>query len=297
MAYKLAFDDLTAAVRACAHDQLRDAVDQLEHRRAEDPVRAVHEARKDLKKTRALVRLVRPALKARTYRAENGALRDAAGRVSGARDADVMVAVADELAPLMVGRISEQAADALRARLEGARGTTPPSEIEAAVAELRAADERVDAWVPEALTRDVLIAGMLRAYAEGRGHFRHARDHDPTPEELHEWRKRVKDLWYHTRLVEPAWPALLGPQAAELKVLSEHLGDDHDLAVFAGHVGDDPELEPLHAIVADRRAELLAWARGLGERVYAERPKAFAARMDHLIAAAEREARATVPAS
>ena len=28
---------------------------------------------------------------------------------------------------------------------------------------------------------------------------------DPSPEHLHDWRKRVKDLWYHLRLLRDAW--------------------------------------------------------------------------------------------
>lgn len=31
----------------------------------------------------------------------------------------------------------------------------------------------------------------------------------PSVENLHEWRKRVKDLWYQVRLLTPLWPGML----------------------------------------------------------------------------------------
>ena len=51
---------------------------------------AVHEARKCCKKLRALLRLVRPAISARTYRDENTAFRDAARPLTAVRDAKVL---------------------------------------------------------------------------------------------------------------------------------------------------------------------------------------------------------------
>src|SRR5262245_3310108 len=95
MAYRLSFaDDVASSVRSCAREQLAGAAEQLE-RADGDPVKAVHEARKHLKKTRALLRLVRPALGREAYRSENDALRDTGLALSGARDADVRVQTAD----------------------------------------------------------------------------------------------------------------------------------------------------------------------------------------------------------
>jgi hypothetical protein len=52
---------------------------------------AVHEARKDLKKLRAVLRLVRDDLGDAVYRSENVRFRDAGRMLSGARDAHVRV--------------------------------------------------------------------------------------------------------------------------------------------------------------------------------------------------------------
>ena len=57
----------------------------------------MHEARKDMKKLRALLRLVRGELGDRVYAFENTCFRDTARELSGVRDADVMLATLGDL--------------------------------------------------------------------------------------------------------------------------------------------------------------------------------------------------------
>jgi CHAD domain-containing protein len=305
MAYRLSFasdDDVPSSVRRCAREQLAGAAERLE-RAEEDPVTAVHEARKHLKKTRALLRLARPALGRKAYRRENGALRDAGLALSGTRDADVRVATAAALADRAAGRVPVDVFDALRDALgaEAAGGQGDPSATFTGVIEaLRAAELRVEAWPLERADWETVLAGVTRAYARGREAFAVVRA-TPEPELLHAWRKRAKDLWYHQRLLAPAWRDVLGAQAEAAHALSELLGDDHDLAVLATRLADDaPPLAPavdaqraeLRALVAHRSDELRADAVRLGRRVYAESPKAFSRRLARYVALAVDEARA-----
>ena len=58
---------------------------------------AIHDTRKALKRLRALVRLLRAELGERQYKREHAILRDAARRLAGARDAEVMVGTLDAL--------------------------------------------------------------------------------------------------------------------------------------------------------------------------------------------------------
>jgi CHAD domain-containing protein len=130
-----------------------------------------------------------------------------------------------------------------------------------------------DAWPLRDLDADALAESLKRTYKRGRDAFALA-DRKPTTSNLHEWRKRVKDLWYQERLLEDTWPGVMKAQAKEAKKLSQLLGEDHDLAVLADRVNDSQ----LHRMIDERRAELLADSRELGRRIYAERPKAFARR-------------------
>jgi CHAD domain-containing protein len=245
--------DLPAAVRAVAAEQLDDAIAQL--RDGEDRVTAVHEARKDLKKVRSLLRLVRTAMPKDDRRRAGGALRDIAASLAGTRDADVM---RETLAKL------------------GATGTftvvAQDPDVPAAIAGLERERALVSVWPLDGVDRAALATGLAIAYSRGRDEYRASRA-DPTVEGIHEWRKRVKDLWYQARLLEAAWPAVLDALAEEAHTLSDLLGDDHDLGVLA------EQMENLAALCHRRRAELQDEAFALGARLYAEKPKAFARRI------------------
>src|ERR1700742_2668401 len=113
MAYRLALaDDLAASLQAVARDQLEGAAEGLAE--GDDPVEAVHDPRKRIKKTRSALRLARRGLPKRVYRAENAALRDTARGLSGARDADVMVETADKLGERLGGHVPAALFDTLR---------------------------------------------------------------------------------------------------------------------------------------------------------------------------------------
>ena len=81
--------------------------------------------------------------------------------------------------------------------------------------------------------------GLARGYRRGRRALREAVDR-PTDEHVHEWRKSVKTLWYHVRLLEPAAPSVFAPAIEALDHLAEALGDDHDLAVLVERLASDP---------------------------------------------------------
>ena len=266
MSYGLTFSEEPAdAVERVRREQLDAAAESLE--REEDPVEAIHDARKRIKKTRALLRLARPGLSRKRYRRRNRALRDTGRAMSGTRDADVLVETVDDLAERYAGRQPKTFFTRIRKGLVTETQADPDAHADA----LRALAG--EPWPLAELAPDDLAASLRHTYARGRKAFAKA-DREPTTTNLHEWRKRVKDLWYQQRLLEATWPGVMKAQAKEAKTLSKLLGEDHDLAVLAQHV-DEPELTEL---IDARRAELLADARALGRRVYAERPKAFARR-------------------
>src|SRR3954471_24540286 len=87
-------------VRRLAIGRIDDALDELRGVSDSSRAEAVHEARKDLKKLRALLRLARGELGERTFARENACFRDAASELGGARDADAMLETLGGLAYL-----------------------------------------------------------------------------------------------------------------------------------------------------------------------------------------------------
>ena len=195
--------------------------------------------------------------------------------MSGSRDADVLVETVDALAERFAGQYPktffarrQAAAGRARPRAAQARPTPPRTPTRSrGLAQRRVAAARA--------RRRRRWPARCSAPTPAAARRSRAADRKPTATNLHEWRKRVKDLWYQQRLLEDTWPGVMKAQAKEAKKLSKLLGEDHDLAVLAEHVDD------ARAPRADRRAPRRA-ARAsratLGRRIYAERPKAFARR-------------------
>ena len=122
MAYRFETDEgVREAVVRCAREQLDDAVGALSEGIGDDPVAAVHSARKAVKKERSLLRLARGAISPKRRRRENRALRDAARGLSGARDADVMAETIAQLFDRFAGQLPHSTFTEIAEELERTR--------------------------------------------------------------------------------------------------------------------------------------------------------------------------------
>jgi CHAD domain-containing protein len=289
MPYRLRIDEgVQDGVRRCAREQLDRAIGQLTEQVADEPVDAVHDARKALKQERSLLRLARGTVDPAQRRRENAALRDAARMLSAARDAEVMLQALDALSEEFTGQVPQAAFDAIRHRLEAERDPARERLLESGLTslmadELRVIPTRIDDWRLGREGWKAIRPGLDTGYRRGRRAFERARA-TPTVDNLHEWRKRAKDLWYALRLLKPVSPDIIGGHADEAHALSDLLGDDHDLALLRETlrtgVGDVPvDVDAVIELIDRRRDQLQAEAMQVGERLYAERPKAFRRRM------------------
>ncbi len=293
MAYRLdARETLPQGIRRIVGEQLDGAVEGLRTATGDERDRAVHDARKRLKKARAALRLVRDEVGSKTYKRENQALRDVGRSLSASRDAAVLVETVDRLgeqvplarrslAPLRVVLEQRRRETAARALGEGGALASAADEIE----EIRA---RVEGWRLHTDSFSALEDGLRRTYRRGSKRFAEARK-DPTDERMHEARKRVKDLWYHARILEPVWPGPMDQLVEATDDLGDLLGEDHDLAVLADTVralaGEDADGgagETALTLAENRRAELRSKVWPLGRRVYADKPKPFVRRVRNL---------------
>ncbi|HZG50243.1 MAG TPA: CHAD domain-containing protein [Thermoleophilaceae bacterium] len=267
-------EPLIEGLRRIAVGRIDNAIEALSGELGLTPEQAVHEARKDLKKLRSLLRLVRGGLGEKTYRRELTCFRDAAAELAGARDSDVMVATLDGLG------LAPELAGPLRRSLEANRLRSGGPAHGAVIEMLRSARERVGAWSVSDDSFHAVRPGLERMYRGGRRGFRSARE-QPSVEELHEWRKRVKDLWYQQTLLRSLWPPVMKAVADEAHELSDLLGDDHDLAMLLDWAREHAEAPPeLVEAVERRRHALQAAALALGARLYSDKPSAFVRRLE-----------------
>jgi CHAD domain-containing protein len=270
-------------IRRIAYGRIDHAMEALSGESDAEPEEAVHEARKDMKKLRALLRLVRGEVGEEVFRRENAAFRDIARELAGVRDADVMLATLSDLEQRYPEELPEKVVGDLRQGLEAHRlrtaAGTRPQAAKAALAMLREARGRAADWPLERDGFEPLADGLRRSYRRGRRDWRAAAD-ELSDEKLHEWRKRAKDLWYHHSILERSWKPVMSSLADEAHELSDRLGDDHDLAVLLAWAQEHESADELEPLIATRRQELQTEAFTYGARFYADKPKAFVTRIE-----------------
>jgi CHAD domain len=264
---------------------------------------AIHETRKALKRLRALVRLLRAELGERRYKREHAILRDAARRLAGARDAEVMVGTLDALLHRHPRRLGKRRPlIELRKLLVAERAIAERKTLgnramrEELVRELGGLRERASRWdLPERPGIALVERDLQRIYREGRErrqHVAHVKNGRGTGAKggrgaraTHEWRKRVKDLRYAAQIL--GRPAL----AHRADRLAELLGEEHDLVVLAGLLpppGRAPfkgkrgrrARKALLERIERRRRRLRRRALKEGKRIYGRKPKKFVRRVE-----------------
>ncbi len=239
----------------------------------------VHRARRELKRARALLRLVRAALPADVYRGADETLRDAGRLLAGARDAAVLQALVERTAmsasvrPLAVRTFCRR----LLQEWQLARDATDLAGTRALLARARS---RIAA-APVEGDSALLAAGFVKIYRRGRQAFGGAR-RVRHPVRLHEWRKHVKHYWHALEVLEPVSPQLLGALAREARSLADALGQHHDCVLLAQRLKAAPlgahVRRPLLRSLARRREALYRAALAAGRRLYEQKPRRLARR-------------------
>jgi CHAD domain-containing protein len=277
-------EPVAAGVKRILTAQVDDAIAHLHGEAGTEPAEAIHEARKDVKKIRSALRLVRHEIGDEVWRRENDRYRDIARTLSSFRDAEILVEALDGLADRF-GPEAEGRFGALRDQLDKEnRDAHDDGSVERAMTEaaagLAAARSGIDTLPLEGDGWDLIGPGIHRTYRRGRKRLR-AVEEEASVTNLHELRKRVKDLWYQLRLIrgDNDMVASLADHAHDL---SDHLGDDHDLALLREVVqrrraafSDPADKRHLLEEIDQRRGELQFAAISLGERIYADKPKRF----------------------
>ncbi|GAB4577659.1 MAG: hypothetical protein Fur0022_03900 [Anaerolineales bacterium] len=305
MAYRLeAHETVSMGTRRVLLERVQEALDDLTNPE-KDRNKGVHDARKNLKRLRAALRLIRGEIGEEAYLQENVDFRDAARLIASARDSWVMVETLDRLAIEYQEYLAPGAFAGVRQTLVNQYETVKQRALEsedtipAVVNILRSAHARLENLPIQRENFAVFRAGLHKIYTQGQTAMTLAYTH-PSPEAFHEWRKRVKYLWYQIEILALLWPNMLENLAEELHTLSEYLGEDHDLAVLRRVVLDDPdgfadekELLLFISLIDQKRLRLQASAHPLGERIYFDPPKIFVARLEQYWKAwrAEDEAR------
>ncbi len=286
MAYQIRRDDrnIKAMVRRIA----RERIDSALERASELPDAAgVHEIRKETKKLRGLLQLVKPRFKGAAR--ANAALKRGAAELAQLRDAEVRLATFDSLAEALDDPAPTEPIRAVLA--EEVERLRAPKQLRAATKALRETllqlRGEIGDWKIKGGGFDVLGEGLGTTWRQARRDMKRAgRSFNGAfnAEPFHDWRRSVKHHWYQARILEPLWPEMMAPHIAAADALGALLGDHNDLDVLvvrlAGDLPEDtgPAAARLTERALERRHLLAGRALILGRRLLADRPEALVAR-------------------
>jgi hypothetical protein len=286
MAFRFKLDEpIEREFRRIGLEQIQRAQRQLGANIA--PESEIHEARKCIKRIRALLRLGREGLGEKIFHAENGRFRAVAAELAPARDDHVILQTI-----LMLEADASDAARASLARLKAvllAHGAGTPREygkrISNAHAALNRAARRFNRLTIKPDDFTTLAKGLTRTYRGGLKRFAsaYAQNND---EAFHEWRKCVQAHWRHMSLLSRIWPALFEARVAAARELSQILGEDHDLAILkarlaALHPGalSADDTQEIEQMILARQTALRLASNPRGLLLYAEKAKAHGQRI------------------
>jgi CHAD domain-containing protein len=267
-------------LKAAARTELRSLAAALRNTKSGQ---SVHGARRQIKRLRSLMRLLRTPMGEDAFRAANDALRRAADALAGQRRAEALVAAAGRLG----GKNGHwrQIAEAHRgAHVAGPAAESGPGAAREAI---KAAAEVVRGLrLKHGAAPDIGIA-FLTTYQRARKWLDHGFS-SGSAEDLHTARKHVIHHIHHLDLLRAhlSHPAR---RIAALEKLREALGDLNDLdelcQLAAGGKASLPESAA--RAMAKRRAMLIKRAEKAAGRLFRHKPKAFQERIGAMWTLAE----------
>jgi CHAD domain-containing protein len=272
-------EQIDSALRLCRHPAKERGV-------------TVHEVRKHLKKLRAAMRLSVGEVGKNQHAREDRCVREIGRLVSDLRDAQVRLQTLIQLRDEAAKKSEENPFPRIEELLSLERESFSAAFAgwqKQAIPKLERVHERLAEWPLDRIIWKQICGAVEKIYKRGqRGLAKTIKK--PVPENFHAWRKRVKDLWYQLRILEPLNRVVLQEMAHDADVLGELLGREHDfdflMARLEKESGDDAlrdELARLQKLVRKRGTRLCRDALELGRRFYAEPPKAFAKRISIFI--------------
>jgi CHAD domain-containing protein len=249
------------------------------------PTKAVHDARKALRRARAVLALVAGALPKSERRAVGKALQEARRALSTARDHAVAPETASQLAlgdedRMTAKRVLDNAAEALPAiselkQLVGESAARAAAQLEA-----------LEAALPQELEWDVVVEGLQETYGEARRARRAGKSSKPW---FHTWRRRSKELGYQLDLLaEHAGPRLAAIHS-EIDGVTDTLSPAVDLIMLREFVttygqgipADD--IDHLKTAIDAQLADLMKDARRAGRDTFRQRPRKFGKRLSKAV--------------
>ena len=277
-------------IRRIVLRQLEVAISELRVVGDPESDEAIHDARRRVKKIRAIIRLVQPVLD-KTYHTVDRDLRDVSRLLAPVADGQGIITTLNELAHRYRKSLSRRAVTSLRAglRLRSARTdgeANAKGVVETAAAALKTECKRVKQWTIHGEGFQAIAPGLEESYRRARQAMIQAWA-KPKPAHYHAWRRYVKDHWFHVRLVEDCCGNQLIGYQRRLEALDGVLGEYHNVLLLRDVLATDGFLSRQETagclrVVSRYQRFLRRHAETLALRIYSDKPRRYVRRVRRL---------------
>jgi CHAD domain-containing protein len=281
---------ISSEIRRIVLKQLEAAISELHSVGDPQSDDAVHDARRRVKKIRAIIRLVRPVLD-KEYRAVDRDLSTVSRLLAPVADGRGIVETLEEIEHRYPASLPNRTFAAARAGVlrNGARADREAHQrgiLKIAAGTLRSERSRVKHWRIRADGFRAIAPGLEESYRRARRKMIETWS-KPKPSNFHTWRRSVKDHWFHVRLLEGRCGDHLVFYERRIEALDGILGEYHNVVLLRDVLVTDASLPReegarcLRVVVRYQRV-LRRHAEVLGARIYNESPRRFVRRVRHL---------------
>jgi CHAD domain-containing protein len=247
-------------------------------RAGDDPEEAIHEYRKSVRRARAVIALLRPALGRKAAAGISRELRRAFAETGTLRDSDVLLGT--------LRRVEES--DPARSEIETILGRESVQDSKKATRALeqgreilRPLPDALRVVLPESFSMEDLDRGLTRSARRVQETLARSEE-TRTDADFHEWRKRVKELRYQVEMLASSGSVAIKKREKRLSDLAEDLGEATDLilleAALQRRIGaaEIPDAPALTGGIHSRIAESVRTLTARGREVFDEPPAAYA---------------------
>lgn len=256
-----------------------------------DSHEAIHKVRKELKKTRAICRLVRDEIGEDAYHSAQDFFRDTARKLSPARDASALLETLYKVEKELPCKNKQPLLKKIKNHLIAKKAALTRVQInqqqllQTVLEDLKDAEQYFSPWTFHHQDFTVFRSSIERVYKRCRKGLKSAYK-EGTAEAFHQWRKRVKYLKYQGDTLTPVWPKPMAALADELNTLTDYLGDEHDLSVFQEYIQQTPfvsdsYMKELLENIITRRHRLQKQAKPLGHKLFYLKPPQFSGLLEN----------------
>lgn len=280
-------DESLSAARKILHKGIKD-INNTEKNKNE----LIHDSRKRVKNLRAILKLIQSELNENKFKLLNNKLKALNKKSAVSRRAFVLLNIIDKMLFESSNNVSVDLLKTLKDNmLEIIESSQPKYNINQILSSYHDTFVKIDEHLSELKFErkdfSAIRNGLALMYDEGKKFYKiSARQQEVII--LHELRKSAKDLYYVLEIFQKCWQPVIKPYNNQIKILTDYIGDLHDLHEFMLELNnpllknyksakDNLKLIIDNQISSQKRQILI-----LAEKIYAEKTNCFINRIEKI---------------